>query len=78
MYRKKNAQIKNAAVAPTFPFILYPTKTIATTVKKTRTIREMNSKENAGSTPIPNNLPYSKNIIPPAFFVDTEIFYAIF
>ena len=64
MYRKKNAQIKNAINAPHPSFILYPIMTIATTVSKTRTIREMNSKENPGSAPIPNNLVYSKNIIP--------------
>ena len=64
MYRKKNAQIKNATAAPIFPFILYPIMTMAITENKIRTIREMNSKENSGSAPIPNNLPYSKNIIP--------------
>ena len=64
MYRKKNAQIKNATAAPTFPFILYPMMTMATTDNITRTIREMNSKEKSGSAPIPNNLAYSKNIIP--------------
>ena len=64
MYRKKNAQIKNAINAPHPSFILYPIMTIATTISKTRTIREMKSKENSGSAPIPNNLEYSKNIIP--------------
>lgn len=39
------------------------------TANITRTIREMNSKEKAGSAPIPNNPIYSKNIISSRAFV---------
>ena len=66
-YRKKNAQSKKAITAPHPSFILYPTKIIAITANITRIIREMNSKEKAGSSPIPNNPIYSKNIITSAF-----------
>ena len=75
-YRKKNAQNKKAITAPHPSFILYPIKIIAITANITRTIREMNSKEKAGSAPIPNNPIYSKNIITSAFlFVDKNILY---
>jgi hypothetical protein len=67
-YRKKNAQIKIAITAPHPSFILYPIKIIANTENITRTIREMNSKEKAGSAPIPKKLIYSKNIICPGSF----------
>jgi len=62
-YRNKKAQSKKAVTAPHPSFILYPIKIIAITANITRTIREMNSKEKAGSAPIPNNPIYSKNII---------------
>jgi hypothetical protein len=68
MYRNKIAQSKKAITAPHPSFILYPIKTVATTVRKTSTIREMNSKEKAGSAPIPKNPIYSKNIIPHSSF----------
>ena len=64
-YRNKNTQSKKAITAPHPSFILYPIKIIAITANITRTIREMNSKEKAGSSPIPNNPIYSKNIISP-------------
>ena len=75
-YRKKNTQSKKAITAPHPSFILYPIKIIAITANITRTIREMNSKDKAGSAPIPNNPVYSKNIITSAFlFVDKKILY---
>ena len=61
-YRKKNTHSKKAITAPHPSFILYPINIIAITVNITRIIREMNSKEKAGSSPIPNNPIYSKNI----------------
>ena len=53
MYRKKNAKSKKAISAPHPSFILYPIAIIVNTEKRTKTTREINSKEKAGSVPNP-------------------------
>jgi len=65
--------------APHPSFILYPIAIIANIENRTRTIREINSKEKAGSDPIPKKPIYSKNIIcPGSFFYCSKILYFIF